>query len=212
MTTSVEHFSGRIVMVRCHKQPLGWVFVSGMIGIISFLIFVVLANILTYYISSTIYHAGVLFLNENFWLLILIAIIFFAGNIFGAFPFPLNLPAPIIRAMGSVFCIAFFLRGFQWMDMVTGTHLYSSFWLISFLVIPLIFLIVLASGYYEIIRQLWWQPKPEPGADARVVHEIKSREQEPTVSDEKSWEDIGSEFRLMLYDIIHLLRQEIHKK
>ncbi len=84
-------------MWRCRKQPLGWVFVSRMMGIISFLIAVVLANILTYYVSNKVFLSGVLFLNENFWLLILIGIILFIGDIFGAFPFPLNLPSPIIR-------------------------------------------------------------------------------------------------------------------
>ena len=81
-----------------------------MIGIICFLIVVVLANILTYYVGSQVYHSGVTFVNENFWLLLLIAIILMIADLFGAFPFPLNLPAPIVKAIGSVFCIAFFLR------------------------------------------------------------------------------------------------------
>ena len=75
------------------QHSLGWVFVSRMIGIICFLIVIVLANILTFYVASPLYHSGVDFLNLNFWLLLLIAIIIFIGDIFGAFPFPLNLPA-----------------------------------------------------------------------------------------------------------------------
>ena len=62
-----------------------------MIGIISFLIVVVLANILLNYISNDLYKSGVGFLNSNFWLLLLIGIIIFVADIFGAFPFPLNL-------------------------------------------------------------------------------------------------------------------------
>ena len=199
-------------MWRCRKQPLGWVFVSRMMGIISFLIAVVLANILTYYISNKVFLSGVLFLNENFWLLILIGIILFVSDIFGALPFPLNLPFPIIRAIGSVFCIAFFLKLFQWVDTVASTTLYPVFWYLSFLIIPLVFLIVLASGYYAIMRQLWWQKGTGTGSNAQVVHENREAAPDQPVSDVKSWEDIGVEFRMMLYDLLHRFRQEIKGK
>jgi hypothetical protein len=184
-----------------------------MIGIIAFLIVVVLANILTYYVSNPFYHAGVGFINDNFWLLLLVAIILFAGAIFGAFPFPLNLPAPIIKAIGSVFCIAFFLRAFQWLDTMAATNLYPMFWLLSFLIVPLVFLLVLGSGYFEIMRQLWWQPRPDASGDDQVVHEVQEGEfSDASVSDAKSWDEIGREFRLMLYDILHRFRQEVKRK
>jgi len=32
------------------------------------------------------------------------------------------------------------------------------------------------------------------------------------VTDAKSWDEIGIEFRLMLFDILHRLRQDIRKK
>ncbi len=200
-------------MVRCRTRPLGWVFVSRMIGIICFLIVVVFANILTYYVSNPFFHAGVSFINENFWLLMLIGIILFIGAIFGAFPFPLNLPAPIIRATGSVFCIAFILRVFQWVDSVASTTLYPMFWFLSFLIVPLVFLIVLASGYFQIMRQLWWQPRIDEGISKQVIHDDYMDEQAGTpVADAKSWEAIGAEFRMMLFDIIHRFRQEIKRK
>jgi hypothetical protein len=188
------------------------VFVLQMIGIITFLIVVVLANILTYYVSNPVYSAGVLFLNENFWLLLLIAIILMAGDIFFTFPFPLNLPAPIIRAIGSVFVIAFMLHIFQWVDSVAATSLYSFVWVLSFVIVPIIFIIVLVSGYFEIMRKLLRTPRSEQETDNTVVHETKSIPQEEPVSDAKSWEEIGDEFRLVMYDLMHRFRQEIRKK
>jgi hypothetical protein len=195
-------------------KPLSWIFVSRMIGIICFLIVVVLANILLFYVSNPVYQSGVMFLNVNFWLVILIAVIFLAAALFGAFPFPLNLPAPIIRAFGSVFCIALILLIFQWMDNIYGTTLYQFFWLISFILVPIVFLIVLVSGYYEIMRQLWWQPKPghEPESETVVFHEETPVQVPQNPSDTKSWEEIGLEFRLMLFDIMHGFRNEIRKK
>jgi hypothetical protein len=186
-----------------------------MIAIISLLIVVVLANILTYYVSNSLFHSLVLFINENFWLLILIAIILFGGAIFNAFPFPFNLPAPIIQAIGSVFCIAFILRIFQWVDQIASVSLYPMFWFLSFIIVPLVFLLVLASGYFEIMRKLWQQSRIEELADGQVVHETPLPSGESgtmDVTDAKSWEEIAAEFRMMLYDIIHRFRQEIKRK
>jgi hypothetical protein len=201
-------------MGRFRNNSLGWVFVSRMTGIICFLIVVVLAKILTALISPDgIYYKaidGILF--ANFWLLLLVAIILFVADIFGAFPFPLNLPAPIIKAFGSIFCIAFILDVFQWVDSTFGTLLFPLFWLPALILIPLLFLLILATGYFEIMRRLWWQPKLDDDGGAEVVHEKIPDAPEPVESNTKSWEEIGAEFRMMMYDIIHRFRQEIKKK
>jgi hypothetical protein len=85
-----------------------------------------------------------------------------------------------------------------------------------FLIAPLVFLIVLASGYFEIMRQLWWMPKLDDEEDDLIVHQAKAVNSDSpasdTLSDAKSWEEIGIEFRLMLYDLMHRFRQEIKRK
>jgi hypothetical protein len=196
-----------------NKQPsLGWIFVSRMIGIICFLIVVVLANILTYYVANPLYHSGVDFLNVNFWLLLLIGIIIFVADIFGAFPFPLNLPAPVIRAIGSVFIIAFVLRVFEWVDSTTGNNIYHYFWLLSFVIVPIVFIIVLLAGYYEIICDLWAKARIREKSDVVFAGEAGSATSPPAASTPKSWEDIGAELRLMLYDLLHRFREEIRRR
>ena len=191
------------------QHSLGWIFVSRMIGIICFLIVVVLANILTYYVANPLYHAGVDFLNLNFWLLLLIGIIIFIADIFGAFPFPMNLPAPIIKATGSVFIIAFVLRVFSWVDSATGNNIYHYFWLLSFVIVPVVFIIVLLAGYYEIICDLWAKAKIRDASDT-VVH--SASDLPPVTSAPKSWEDVGAELRMMLYDLVHRFREEIRRR
>jgi hypothetical protein len=191
------------------QHSLGWVFVSRMIGIICFLIVVVLANILTFYVASPLYHSGVDFLNLNFWLLLLIAIIIFIGDIFGAFPFPLNLPAPVIKAIGSVFIIAFVLRVFEWVDTTTGNNIYHYFWLLSFVIVPIVFIIVLLAGYYEILCDLWAKAKIREHSEVVVAGEADHSTVLPTSP--KSWEDVGAELRLMLYDLFHRFREEFRK-
>jgi hypothetical protein len=191
------------------ERSLGWVFVTRMIGIISFLIIVVLANILTYYVASPVFYSGVGLLNANFWLLLLIGIIIFIGDIFTAFPFPLDLPAPVIRAIGSVFIIAFVLRVFEWVDRLAGSNIYQFFWFLSFVVVPVVFLLVLLSGYYEIIRRLFRSGRTNGMAPTIPDPTIGTPRAAQPDNSVKSWEDVGFEFRMMVYDIIHRFREEI---
>jgi hypothetical protein len=181
-----------------------------MIGIMCFLILVVLANILKYHISNPVYLAGVEFLNSNFWLLVLIAVLLFIGDIFRVFPFPLNLPSPIIRAVGSVFCLAFILGVFGWIDQISGTSIYPVFWFLSFLIIPLVFIIVLVAGYVEILWQFFRQQKSCQKEQVHIVGE-GIPDPEPAPESEKSWDEIYVELRMMIYDMIHRFREEIKK-
>ena len=195
--------------MHCRTRSFGWVFVKGISGILCFLIVVVLAKILTNFTppDGLFQQAAEGILFANFWLLLLITIVLFIADIFGSFPFPLNLPAPIIRAFGSVFCIAFVASVFQWVDSVWGTTLYQFFWVLAFIIVPLVFLIVLATGYLEIVRKLRWQPRIDTQQDGQVVHESPVYEQaDKPVRDAKSWDEIGAEFRMMLFDILHRFR------
>ncbi|MDD1704333.1 MAG: hypothetical protein LUP97_03760 [Methanoregula sp.] len=100
--------------------------------------------------------------DENFWLLVLIAILLLAGDVLMALAFPLNLPAPVFRAFGSVFCIAFLHQVILWIDRVASTDLYTLFRVLSFMIVPLVFILVLAAGYLAILRQIRWRPKERP--------------------------------------------------
>lgn len=191
------------------ERSLGWVFVTRMIGIISFLIIVVLANILKFYLANPVYQSGVGLLNANFWLLLIIGIIIFVADIFTAFPFPLDLPSPIIRAIGSVFIIAFILRVFEWVDVVTGSSLYQFFWFLSFVVVPLVFLLVLVNGYFEIIRRLFRSGMTNNAGTATPDPTIGTPRAAPNGNGIRSWEEVGIEFRMMVYDILHRFREEI---
>jgi small-conductance mechanosensitive channel len=191
------------------ERSPGWVFVTRMIGIISFLIIVVLANILKFYVQNPVYHSGVGFLNANFWLILLIGIILFIADIFASFLFPLDLPAPVIRAIGSVFIIAFVLRVFDWVDQVTGNDLYHFVWLLSFIVVPIVFILVLATGYYEILRRLFRSGRTNGTTPETPDPMIGTPRPAPLENEVKSWEDVGTEFRMMIWDIIHRFRDEI---
>ena len=203
-------------MARFQKKPLSWIFVTRMMTIICFLIVMVLAKILTTVTTpeGSFQNAADGILFSNFWLILFILIILFVADIFSTFKFPLNLPAPIIRAFGSAFCIAFILIVFQWVDNTYGTTVSQFFWLIPSLIVPLVFLIVLVTGYYVIFRQLSEQStmESEDGSDTILVNGERYVSTEQPISDARSWEEIGMEFRVMLYDIFHRIREDIRIK
>ncbi|MCX6691382.1 MAG: hypothetical protein NTW33_04840 [Methanoregula sp.] len=187
------------------EKSLGWVFVTRMIGILTFLIVIVLANIL-----KSIYPGCapvVEFLNANFWLLLLIGIILFIAEIFTAFPFPLDLPAPIIRAFGSVFIITFLLAVVRWL--VVSAEINNLFQILSILVAPIVFLLVLATGYYEILRRLFRTGLTNGAASATPDPTIGTPRAATNENGIRSWDDVGVEFRMMVYDLLHRFREEI---
>jgi hypothetical protein len=204
-------------MVRFQKKPMSWIFVTRMMTIICFLIVMVMAKILTTITTpdSMFQNAADGILFSNFWFLLFILIILFVADIFGTFAFPFNLPAPIIRAFGSAFCIAFILIVFQWFDTNYGTALSQFFWLIPSVIVPLVFLIVLVTGYYVIFRQLSEQKPIPEGNNARGTNTVYGESYGPGTPSEqeaRSWDEIGAEFRVMLYDIFHRIREDIRIK
>jgi len=186
-----------------------------MMTIICFLIVMVLAKILTTVTTpeGPFQNAADGILFSNFWLILFILIILFVADIFSTFKFPFNLPAPIIRAFGSAFCIAFILIVFQWVDNTYDTTVSQFFWLIPSVIVPLVFLIILATGYYVIFRQLSEQPAMEDeDGDTILVNGERYISVSQPASDARSWEEIGAEFRVMLYDIFHRIREDIRIK
>jgi hypothetical protein len=86
--------------------------------------------------------------------------------------------------------------------------------LVPSFIVPLVFLVVLISGYYVIFRQLSEQPEKESEdvSDTLMVHGERYDSAAQPVSDARSWEEIGEEFRGMMFDIFHRIREDIRIK
>ena len=81
-------------------------------------------------------------------------------------------------------------------------------------IVPFVFLVVLISGYYVIFRQLSEQPEKEGEeiSGTLMVHGERYDPAAQPLSDARSWEEIGEEFRGMIYDIFHRIREDIRIK
>jgi hypothetical protein len=149
--------------------------------------------------SNTGFNQVVWFLNENLVLLVVLALIFMVGDIFGTFFFPFNLPAPLFDAVASIFLVKFIINIFGLIDRLAGTANFGFLKSIDILLYIMVFLIVIIVGYIMIIFGLF---APRDYAEGRNEETRRERpKRHPT------WEDIGQEIRERIYEGIRRKRR-----
>lgn len=171
-----------------------WIIFSQLFGILLFLILLVILNIFP--IPNLFSPQIVSFINNNATLIIVMSLIFMLGEICYGRIFPLSLPAPLFNAIGSMFLVTFIFRIFGLIDVLLKTNIFSLFNSLKYLIYPIVFLIVLIVGYVSIFTKVVNAPQ-----------EPKKRKTE-----DKSWDDVGDEFRNLLYDAFSNARKRINKK
>jgi len=186
---------------RKHKSII-WILLSKLVGIIIFLIMLFVANILAISLYNPLFNQIVNFLNNNIVLIIIISVMLLIGELFDAIIFPFNLPAPLFNAVGSVFLVSFIFRVFMLVDLIIEENVFHVISGFSFFVYPIVFLVVLVSGYIAIFSRLAEAEKHEEKKTKGKLKHTKSR----------TWQDVGDEFRQTIYDFLTLIRNSINKK
>lgn len=123
-------------------------------GLLLFLLFLYIANNLSFFTDNPLNYQIILFLNSQVWLLVLITIAFLIGEIFNALIFPLNLPAPLFNAMGAVLLVRFLISIFALFDILLDNNIFHFLDTLSFIIYPFVFIIVLIGGYILILQNL----------------------------------------------------------
>ncbi len=131
------------------KESVAGVLISGVIGIVVFLIVLAVLNILAgTYVQAPVFLQLVEFLNANLGLLILISALFLVGDLFGALPIPMSLPGPVFFASGAVLLVIFLVRLFLLIGEITGVGVFSALEeALSLPVYLFVFVIALIAGY-----------------------------------------------------------------
>jgi len=167
--------------------------------IVSFIVFLIILgflNISLDFFDSNILSEVVRLLNNNIWLIFIFSIIFTIGELFGSFRFPSNLPAPIFNAIGSIFLLNFLFKIFNLVGKLSEVDTFQSLTKIFPLLYPIVFLLVLLGGYISILSgESWSKPKKKTSSK-------KTKE-------ETTWDDVGNEFKEMLYEAFHSARESI---
>jgi hypothetical protein len=169
-------------------------------NLISFIVFLIILGFLNMFIDyfdSNILFEVVRLLNNNIWLIFVFSIIFTVGEVFGSFKFPGNLPAPIFNAVGSIFLLNFLFKIFNLVGNLSDINTFGSLSKVFPFLYPIIFLLVLLGGYVSILSGASWEsPKKKSSTKGKSKEGI-------------SWDDVGNEFKEMLYEAFQSARESI---
>lgn len=127
-----------------------WIIFLRLLGLALFLVLLFMLNILNPLIDYLLLDRIVHFLNTNVDLIVYMTFIFLFGELFMMSSLPLNLPGPLLNAAGSLLAVTFVLRVFELVDSFIGNNIFQIFNQFSFLIYPLVFIIVLLAGYATI--------------------------------------------------------------
>ncbi|MBP1929405.1 hypothetical protein J2741_001952 [Methanolinea mesophila] len=176
--------------------------VSGVIGIVIFLLVLVLFRFIAEHAAWPFFSAFVDFLYANAALIVFFSLLFMIGDIFEAFRYPFDLPFPIIKAVGSVFLVTFIFNIFAFLESYYGFGLSPALDLLELILYPLVPLVVLIAGYVSIAAELRGE-----------TPEYRSRSPgSGPCSGSPTWNEIGDEFRQMIADIIRRMRDWVNGK
>jgi hypothetical protein len=160
---------------------------------ISFLVYIIILiclNMIMPLVGNLLFREVVVFLNASIMIIFMATLFFLLGSVFSELSFPVNIPAPLLNAVGSLFIVNFILRIFYFISQRIQEKallvLESSYGLIYLCV----FLAVLLSGYLEIMRNI-----PEGGfaRRSRVFDKRRQEEKKPRDSEEDEAAESGDE-------------------
>ena len=140
---------------RHDQEPLPWLILQRIIGIIIFLILVVALSWLAGTTEIEPVRIIAAFITDNFWLIIAFSLIFLLADIFFALPFPVNIPAPFLSATGAVLLVEFLVRIFLLTDPLPGVAIFGTIAAFAPLLKALVFVAVLVAGFARILWPGW---------------------------------------------------------
>ncbi len=184
------------------RRSIIWTVLSTFVGILAFLVLLAILDFSFGTSANVVIQGLISLLKGDFYLLIVIALILMTGEIFDRFTFPLNLPAPLFQALASVFLVIFIFDVFRFLNDITGANIYQNLEILRILLSILIFLIVFTGGYFKIF------------GDLLLMGKQRELQGEPAASspDAKTWDDIGNEFRQLIFDVLQRMREEIREQ
>jgi hypothetical protein len=168
--------------------------------VFEFLVFVLMLFLAIYlkrYITNTIYVRIVDFIYANLYFSIIISLVFLIADILYLLIFPLSLPAPLFTAAGAVLTIIYISRMFILIDQITNTNVSVVFQIFSYVIYPIVVIVVLISGYSKIFLGLF----------TPAYEKTRKRERVIDVKKVKSWEEVGKGFKDAFSDFFNTLKR-----
>ncbi len=109
------------------NRPPWCVVLSGLTGIIIFLVLLAILGYLATYFHNAFLLGFASLLVNNLSLILTAGILFIIADIFSSLRFPCNLPGPLFRGMGSLFVVSLIFIFLEFFDLWYGPGCRSRF-------------------------------------------------------------------------------------
>jgi hypothetical protein len=137
------------------KNNLMWHVILRLSSFIIFILVLLGLNLLKEFIYSPILFQIIDFLNANILLILLISVFLIIGDIFWWIQFPFDLPSPFFYALGGVAITSFIIKMVTFVvKMITGQDIGFAGTTASYILYPLVFIIVMVIGYVNIFSRI----------------------------------------------------------
>jgi len=186
-----------------HRRSIPGIIFSAFFGLLVFFLIVLGFNYAAANTGIEIIDFMADFLNQNMLLIVLMSLLFLAADLLRAMIFPLNLPSPFFSAAACVFLVEFLMRIFGLAERLAGEAIFDAFRPLVPLIYFLVFFAVLIGGYISIFSELF-----NVCNGNRKDEKIEKKE---GPFDDHSWEDVGKEFRNMMYEAFHNAKEDMKK-
>ncbi len=195
--------------MRRHKSFF-WALFSNIFGFLFFIFLLFMANLFMPAINNPVFSKIVLFLNSNIVLIIVISFMHLVSDLFAALIFPFNIPYPVFVAFSGMFTLTFLFRIFVLVEEIINAQIFNVFKPFAFLLYPLLFIIIIISGYIHIFSRLFmWEEEYE---EKRKMRREERKMRRKKMKGKRTWEDVGDEWRNLMYDVASILREAIKPK
>jgi hypothetical protein len=185
------------------KKSVNRIVFSKVIGFLIFLILLAITNYLKSYVNSEFYAAIVNFFINNIFLSFLIMFLTMFAEIFWSFSFPMNILAPIISAVSSIFILTYIYR----MWLFTEDYISSGINLPIGSIYYIVFWMVIIVGYVTILVRRGVRDLKEMKEE-----DVKRKETNKRNNKEVDWNDVGEEFKLAFYNLGSSLKRAFEPK
>ncbi|MFH1056017.1 MAG: hypothetical protein V1744_08000 [Candidatus Altiarchaeota archaeon] len=133
---------------------------SDLVGLFVFLILLAVLNVLVPPSGETLSSKVTLFMNKNAYLVVAAVVVYAFGQLFSSLRFPLNLPAPLIKAVAGVTVLDFIFYLLTFIVELTSPEICSSTVCMNPILEYkttselLVFLLVAVGGYIGILSNI----------------------------------------------------------
>ena len=182
------------------NRPIEIKLISGISGMLIFVILLGIANLLIPQINNFTFTTVVLFLNNNFILLLSISFLLLLGDISSSLIIPFNLIYPIFNAVGGSLTVFFLFRIFDLIDSLLNQNIFLIFAPFYQSVVIIVFFIVLIVGVVNVVS-------------SHIQKNLLSKPQKTTAKKQKiEWKDVGEEVKGAAYNLASSIKKSLKPK